>query len=223
MNQEQFLNKAIKAATKIGLRSREDDLFLVAHSDVVKLERGMYGWWLLRPQGLDAAYGIWCFATQRVKADGEVVERVKDVKERVARIADLLGVKSEPRVALVDKWFKVVRVVKVEAAEKYAVYDFEPTKEWVTAVLAYVHYGVWWSRGGICRGEMCRVFEKYKLLLKAEFLGEDVEVDEAGVYVPYDVRQLAAAVAKLMSTAEAAEAVAVDVGGEAAVWSVRTR
>jgi len=120
----------------------------------------------------------------------------------------MLGVRSEPRIELVEKWFKVVKTTRIKNTERYAVYDFEPTKEGVTAVLAYVH--MWRSRRGRCRGEICRVLEKFKLLLKAEF-NEEAEVDEAGVYVPYDVQQLSAVVAKL-TPAEAA-----DGGGEAAV------
>ncbi len=43
MNQQQVL----KAAIKIALKSREDDLFLIT-SDAVKLEQGMYNGWLLK-------------------------------------------------------------------------------------------------------------------------------------------------------------------------------
>ncbi len=182
MNQQQVL----KAAIKIALKSREDDLFLIT-SDAVKLEQGMYNGWLLKPPSvIDTGYGIWCFATQKNEAGNEVVERIKGVKERVAKIVGL-----EPEITLIEKWFKVVKVVKVEEKEKYAVYDFEPTKEEVTAVLAYVH--VCRRRRG--RGEACRVMNK----LKAEF-NEEVEVGEAGVYVPYDVQQLSTAVARLMTT-----------------------
>jgi hypothetical protein len=203
MNQQVLNKEAVEAATKIALKSGEDDLFLITPLGAVKLERGMYGGWLLKPPSvIDADYGIWCFASQRKEADNEA--GVRSVRERVARIANILGVRSEPQVALIEKWFKVVKVVKVEDREEYAVYDFEPTKEGVTAVLAYVHHHMWRSRRGRCHGEICRMLEKFKLLLKAEF-NEEAEVGEAGVYVPYDVHQLSAVVAKLMSTEAAAE------------------
>jgi|GEM_PF-6473716 hypothetical protein len=78
---DQVLNKeAVEAATKIALKSR--DLFLITPLGAVKLERGMYGGWLLRPPSVvDTGYGIWCFAVQRREAGGEVVERVRGVRE----------------------------------------------------------------------------------------------------------------------------------------------
>jgi hypothetical protein len=218
---DQFLNKeAVKAAAKIALKSSEDDLFLITPLGAVKLERGMYGGWLLRPPSVDADYGIWCFAVQRREADNEAVERVRSVREGVIAVANKLGVRSEPRIELVEKWFKVVKTTRIKNTERYAAYDFEPTKEEVTAVLAYVHYHMWRSRRGRCHGEICNVSKKFQLLLKAEF-GEEAEVGEAGVYVPYDVHQLSAVVAKLMSTEAAdggGEAVEMQKVGELEVW-----
>jgi hypothetical protein len=216
---DQFLNKeAVKAAAKIALKSSEDDLFLITPLGAVKLERGVYGGWLLKPPSVvDTGYGIWCFAVQRREAGDEVVERVRSVREGVAKVANMLGVRSEPRVELVEKWFKVVKTTRIKNTERYAVYDFEPTKEEAAAVLAYVHYYMWRSRRGRCHGEICRVLERFKLLLKAEF-DEEAEVDEAGVYVPYDVQQLSAAVAKLMSTEAAEVAVEMQKVGELEVW-----
>jgi hypothetical protein len=205
MNQQVLNKEAVEAATKIAPKSREDDLFLITPSGAVKLEQ-VYGGRLLKPPSvIDTGYGIWCFAAQRSEASNEA--GVRSVREGVARIANILGVRPEPQVALIEKWFKVVKVVKVEDREEYAVYDFEPTKEWVTAVLAYVHHHMWRSRRG-----RCRMLEKFKLLLKAEF-NEEAEVDAAGVYVPYDVHQLSAVVAKLMSTGdEAADSGIQEVG-----------
>ena len=216
MDKPQILNKEVdKTAAVVALRSGEDDVFLITPQGEFKLEKGMYGGWLMRPpKELDAAYGVWCFAKEKGEAGDEVVERVREVKERVARIANLLGVKSQPRVLLTTKWFKVVRAVRVDATEKYAVYDIEPTVEEATATLAYVHYHVWWSRRGKCHGEICGVLDRFSKLLKAEF--KDLEVDEAGVYVPYDVSRLASVVAKLVSAAEEGVAEEAGRGGGAA-------
>jgi hypothetical protein len=226
MEQSQILNneqakdqeKVVKVATEIALKSHDDSVFLVTPRGAVKLEKGMYGGWLLRPplEELDVAYGVWCFATQRGEAGDEVVEKVKEVREKVAKIAALLGVKSPPRVSLVTKWYRTVKVVKTSASERYAVYEIEPTDEEATATLAYVHYYVWWSRRGKCHGEICGILDKFSKLLKAEF--KDAKVDETGVYVPYDVSKLTTLIIKLMSTAEKEvaeeEVETVDKGGE---------
>jgi hypothetical protein len=224
MGQSQILNKkqekAVEIATKIALKSHNDDVFLVTpRGELLKLEKGMYGGWLLRPplEELDAVYGVWCFALQMGKAGDEVVEKVKEVREKVAKIAALLGVKSPPRVSLVTKWYRAVKIVKTSASERYAVYDIEPLGDEAETVLAYVHYHLWWSRRGKCHGEICGVLEKFSKLLKAEFKDE---ADETGVYVPYDVSKLTTIIIKLMSTAEKEageeEAKAIDEGGEEA-------
>ena len=207
MEQAQILNneqakdqeKAVKVATEIALKSHDDSVFLVTPRGAVKLEKGKYGGWLLRPplEGLDVAYGVWCYGVER--KDDEQVKGIKDIQEKVAKVASTLGISKAPLTSLIVKKYRVVKAVLKKTTERYAVYEIEPTDEEATATLAYVHYYVWWSRRGKCHGEICGVLEKFSKLLKAEF--KDAEVDEAGVYVSYDISALVSMINKLMSTA----------------------
>ncbi len=206
MEQAQILNnkqakgqeKAVKIATKIALKSHDDSVFLVTPRGAVKLEKGKYGGWILRPplEGLDAAYGVWCYGVER---KDDRVKGIEDIQEKVVKVANALGINKAPLTSLIVKKYRVVKAVLKKTTEHYAVYDIEPADEEATATLAYVHYYVWWSRRGKCHGELCGVLEKFSKLLKAEFK-EDAEVDDVGVYVPYDVSTLASVVDKLMST-----------------------
>jgi hypothetical protein len=219
MGEVQVLNKADKVAVEVALRSHVDDVFLVTRRGVFKLEKGKYGGWLLRPplEDLDVAYGVWCYNVE--KKDDEQVgsTKVKDVQEKVAKVANSLGVNKKPLVSLVVKKFRVVKAVLKKATERYSVYDIEPADEEATAALAYVHYHVWWSRRGKCHGELCDVLDKFSKLLKAEFK-EGAEAGDAGVYVPYDVSALAAVVGRLSAAeeevAEAEEKADAEEGGD---------
>ena len=210
MEKTQILNKdqekAAKVATEIALKSHKDSVFLVTPRGAVKLEKGMYGGWLLRPplEGFDVAYGVWCYNVE--KKDDEQVgsTKVKDVQEKVAKVANSLGVNKKPLVSLVVKKFRVVKAVLKKATERYSVYDIEPADEEATAALAYVHYHVWWSKRGKCHGELCGVLDKFSKLLK-EFK-EGAEAGDAGVYIPYDVSALAAVVGRLSAAEEEAVA-----------------
>ena len=216
MHRLQILNKEEKIAAKIALKSREDDVFLITpRGELFKLEKGMYGGWLLRPplEELDVVYGVWCYSVERKY--NEQVKGVEDIQEKVVKVASALGVNKTPLTSLVIKKFRVVKAVLKKSTERYAVYEIEPTDEEAAATLAYIHYYVWYSRRGKCHGEICGILDKFSKLLKAEFK-EDAEVDEAGVYVPYDVSRLASVVAKLVSAAEEGVAEEAGRGGGAA-------
>ena len=218
MDKSQVLNKT---AVEVALKSHVDDVFLITHRGALKLEKGKYGGWLLRPplEELDVAYGVWCYNVEERDADEQVKNTTKDIQEKVAKVASLLGIHKTPLVSLVLKKFRIVKAVKKKATERYSVYEIEPASEEATATLAHVYYYVWWSRRGNCHGELCGVLDKFSRLLKAEF--KEGEVGDTGVYVPYDVSPLEKLLEKLREEskeeeevpAEAEEVVNVDVGG----------
>ncbi len=219
MDEVQFLNKTSdRVAIEVALKSQTDDVFLV--NPLVKLERGRYGGWLLRhtvyPQETpDFTYGVWCYKVEVKKADDQVLEKTKDIQEKVAKVASSLGVNKNPLVSLVAKKYRAVKIVMKKTTDRYSVYDIEPTDREATATLAYVHYHVWWSRRGNCHGELCGVLEKFSRLLKAEFK-DGVAVDDVGVYVPYDVSVLGELIEKLREESKEEEEVAAETvkGGE---------
>jgi hypothetical protein len=218
MGKSQVLNRAVE----IALKSRVDDVFLVTPQGTIKLEKGKYGGWLLRPplEGLDVAYGLWCYGVEERDADEQVLDATKDIQEKVAKVASTLGVNKMPLVSPVSKRFRTVKAVKKKATDRYSVYEIDSVDREAVATLAYVHYRVWWSRRGKCHGELCGVLDKFSKLLKAEFK-EGVEVGDAGVYVPYDVSAITAVVERFAATNEEEVAAETKEGGKAINADVR--
>jgi len=221
MDRTQVLNKT---TVEIALKSGVDDVILVIGDRAIKLEKGRYGGWLLRRAQLleapDSAYGVWCYNIVEDN-DSQVVEKTRDVQERVAKIANSLGVEEKPLVRLVVKKFRAVRLVKKKETDRYSAYDIEPTEEEAVAALVYVYYHIWWSRRGRCHGSLCGLLDKFTKLLSAEFKEEDAEVSGAGVYVPYDVSALKKLLEKPREEAKVEEEVAEEeakaIAGEEAV------
>jgi hypothetical protein len=208
MDRTQILNKK---TVEIALKSGVDDVFLIMGNKAIRLEKGMYGGWLLRrfQEAPDSAYGVWCYniAEENNEVDNQVIEKTKDVQERIVKIANSLGVKERPLIRLITKKFRVVKLVKKKENDKYSVYDIEPTEEEAVAALIHVYYHIWWSRRGRCHGSLCGLLDKFTKLLSAEFRGEDAEVSGAGVYVPYDVSALESLLSKLPTAEEEAKAI----------------
>jgi hypothetical protein len=200
-------------AVKILLESNVDDVFLVDDSNVIKLEKGRYGGWLLRGEGPDSGRGLWCFAVDEQEAPGDAVEKVNWAKERMVKVVRSLGVKDEPKVLMKTYKFRLVDAAQRKATEKYTVYDITPTGEEVEATVAAVKFEVRMSKRGKCYNDVCRVRERLAMLLRGEFKGEEAAVDGVTVMVPYDTSKLEEAVAKLMDVDEAAAEEAVEEGG----------
>jgi len=209
---------AHKTAVKILLESNVDDVFLVDDSNVIKLEKGRYGGWLLRrEEGPGSGRGLWCYAIDEEEAPGDAVEKVNWAKERMMKAASSLGVGEEPKAFLLTHKFRIVDVAQKKATERYTVYDVSPTGEEVKAVLIAIKFEVRMSKRGKCYNDVCRVRERLAMLLKAEFKGEEAAVDGVTVMVPYGVAKLEEAVAKLMDVDDtAAEEAVEEEGGGAA-------
>ncbi|MFP3169245.1 MAG: hypothetical protein RXR01_09055 [Thermoproteus sp.] len=201
-----------KTAVKILLESNVDDVFLV-DSDVVRLEKGRYGGWLLRGEGPESGRGLWCYAIDEQEAPGDAVEKVSWAKERMMKAASSLGVKEEPKAFLLTHRFRIVDVAQKKATERYTVYDVVPSGEEAEATLIAIKFEVRMSKRGKCYNDVCRVRERLAMLLKAEFKGEEAAVDGVTVLIPYDTSKLEEAVAKLMDVDEAAAEEAVEEGG----------
>jgi hypothetical protein len=229
MNENQTLNQnqapstraaslVHKAAVKILLESHVDDVFLMDNSDIVKLEKGKYGGWLLRGEvrgeGAESGRGLWCFAINEQEAG--VLEKMNWVKERMMRAAAALGVKEGPKAFLLTHKFRIVDVAQKKTTERYTVYDVSPTGEEVEATLVAIKFEVRMSKRGKCYNDVCRVRERLAMLLKAEFKGEEAAVNGVTVMVPYDTSKLEEAVAKLMGVDDEAveEATEEGSGGE---------
>jgi len=206
---------AHKTAVKILLESNVDDVFLVDDSNVIKLEKGRYGGWLLRgEEGPGSGRGLWCFAVDEQEAPGDAVEKVNWAKERTMKVVRSLGVKDEPKVLMKTYKFRLVDAAQRKATEKYTVYDITPTGEEVEATVAAVKFEVRMSKRGKCYNDVCRVRERLAMLLKGEFKGEEAATNGVTVLIPYDTSKLEEAVAKLMDVDKAAAEEAVEEGGD---------
>jgi hypothetical protein len=212
LNQTQASTTLHKTAVKILLESYVDDVFLV-DSDVVKLEKGRYGGWLLRGEGPESGRGLWCYAIDEHEAPGDVLEKVNWAKERMMKVASSLGVKEEPKAFLLTHRFRMVDVTQKKATERYTVYDVVPSGEEAEATLVAVKFEVRMSKRGKCYNDVCRVRERLAMLLKAEFKGEEAATNGVTVLIPYDTAKLEEAVARLMDVDEAAAEEAVEEGG----------
>jgi hypothetical protein len=200
-------------AKKVVLNSHDGDVVVVDEGRVIRLRRGQYGGWLLWEKGGPEVYqGLWVYKATKKRLPKKEAEKVKDVLERVKKVTEPLGVRTEPTVNIITYRYRFVTAKKVKSTDRYSVYEIAPASGEASAKAVQVAFPYTERVGkrGRCN-DVCRSFDKLVKLLEAEF--RDGEVAGTGVVVPYDTAELERAVAKLLGVDEAEEAAAENAGG----------
>jgi hypothetical protein len=205
MNNSQTLKNLLeRLAKQIVLLSGDDCVVAVDDGRVLKLAKGQYGGWLLREKDSpEAVQGLWCYKTSRRKASQKDVEKVKEALERLKKIADSLGVRTEPRVTRVEYRYRVVAAKREKSTDRYSVYEIAPTGDEAAAAAIKIEFPYKVGKYGRCANDVCRHYEKLKRLIEAEFRGGEALVAGAGVVMPLDTSELEKAVAKILGIEEA--------------------
>jgi hypothetical protein len=206
-------------ARRVVLYSRDDNVVVVDEGRVLVLAKGQYGGWLLREKDSpEMLHGLWCYKTQsKKKVSQKDVEAVKEVLERLKKITESLGIRTEPSVSKITFKYRLVMAKREKATDRYSVYEITPTNEEVAATVVKIAYPYKVDKYGRCGNDVCRHYGKLKKLIESEFGGnEALAVGGINIVVPLDVSEVANAVAKLLGI-DAAESGTEEVekGGEA--------
>jgi hypothetical protein len=194
-------------ARQVVLLSGDDRIIAADDGRVLSLSKGQYGGWLLREKDApEALHGLWCFKTSKKKASQKELEAVKEVLERMKKVAESLGIRTEPRVVKIAFKYRVVVAKREKATDRYSVYEITPTNEEAAAAAVRIEFPYKVGKYGRCANDVCRHYGKLKKLIEAEFRGGGALVSGASIVVPLDASELARAVAKLLGVdAEEAE------------------
>ncbi len=202
MSKAQTLNKMIENLSKqVILLSGDDVVVAVDDGRIIKLTKGQYGGWLLREKDSpETLYGLWCYKTSsKKKVSQEDLEAVKEVLERLKKIAESLGVRTEPNVSMIKFKYRVVTAKREKATDRYSVYEITPTNEEAAATAIRIGFPYRLGKYGRCGNDVCRHYEKLKKLIEAEFGGsEALAVGGVSIIVPLEVSEVVNAVAKLL-------------------------
>jgi len=200
-------------ARKVVLSSYDNDVVVVDEGRVVKLRKGYYGGWLLREgNGPELIRGLWCYKVVKKKASKEDLEKAGEVLERLKKVTEPLGIRTAPRVVVVEYRYRVVTAKRQKATDRYTVYEIDPSNEEAAAAAVRIEFPYKVGKHGRCGNDVCRMYGKLKKLIEAEF--RDGEAAGLGVVVPYDTAELEKALAELMGVGEEeAENGAEEAGG----------
>ncbi len=215
MNKAQTLKNLLeKLAKQVVLLSGDDRVVALDDGRILQLTKGQYGGWLLREKDSpETLQGLWCYKTSRKKATQKDVEVIKDVFERVKKVAESIGVRTEPKVTKIMFRYRIVTAKKEKATDRYSVYEIMPTNEEAAAAAIRIDFPYKIGKYGRCANDVCRHYGKLKKLIEAEFRGGDALVAGVDVVMPLDTSELEKAVAKILGIEEAGEA-AEEAGAE---------
>lgn len=208
MSKSQTLKNLLeRLAKQVVLLSGEDSVVAIDDGRVLKLARGQYGGWLLREKDSpEMLQGVWCYKTSRRKATQKDVEVIKDVLERVKKVAESVGVRTEPKVTKIAFRYRIVAAKKEKSTDRYTVYEITPTNEEAAASAIRIDFPYKIGKYGQCANDVCKNYGKLKKLIEAEFRGGDALVAGVDVVMPLDTSELEKALAKILGIEEAEEA-----------------
>jgi hypothetical protein len=204
MSQTKTLNWVEKLARQVVLLSRDDNVVAVDEGRVLLLTKGQYGGWLLREKDApETLQGLWCYKTVKRRAAQKDLEAIKDIVERLKKVAESVGVRTEPRILKIVYKYRVVTAKKEKSTERYSVYEISATNEEAAAVAVKIEYPYKIGKNGRCANDVCRHYGKLKKLIEAEFRGGDVHVSGVDVTLLLDVSEVVNAIRRLIGIDEA--------------------
>jgi hypothetical protein len=224
MNKAQTLNKVLEGlARQVVLLSGDERMVAVDDGRVLTLSKGQYGGWLLREKdGPETLHGLWCFKTSKKKASQKDLEMAKEALERLKKIAESLGIRTEPRVVRLEYRYRVVAARREKSTDRYSVYEITPTNEEAAATAVRIEFPYKVGKYGRCINDVCRNYGKLKRLIEAEFGGGGALVSGVNIVMPLDTSELVKAAARLIGVEEAGggeEAEGAEEGGGGAEGS----
>jgi hypothetical protein len=217
MGETKTLNWLGRLARQVVLLSHENGVVVLDEGRALKLAKGQYGGWLTWEKNTHDMYqGLWCYKAVKRKPSQEDMQMADEVLERLKKITDSLGMRTQPNVSVVEYKYRIITAKREKATDRYSVYEISPSNEEVVATALRIEFPYKLGKRGRCGNDVCRLYDRLKRLIEAEFRESEAVVAGVNIIIPLDISEIEKTAARLLGVdAEEAKEAEKDVGGSA--------